>query len=146
MSTLTAPPVVPEQRTQDALLLDAVREGATRAAVASGLVGLAVIHALDSVGKWSEVRYVFWLYMAACVGALVVGGWVLFTRSRLSLLAAAALAASVLAGYVVSRTVGLPNAADDIGNWTEPLGLASMVIEASIVAVALGALALPRRR
>jgi len=41
---------------------------------------------------------------------------------------------------VLSRTTGLPNATDDIGNWTEPLGLASLVVEGCVVAVALGAL------
>ncbi len=121
----------------DTLLLAAVREGAARATVAAGLVALAVIHALDSVGKWSEVRYIFWMYMAASIAALAVGGWVILTRSRSSLLAAAALSASVLAGFVINRTVGLPNATDDIGNWTEPLGLASMIIESSTIAVAL---------
>lgn len=40
----------------------------------------------------------------------------------------------------------MPNATDDIGNWTEPLGLTSMVVEAATVLVALGAYAAGARR
>lgn len=127
------------------LLLSAVREGATRATVAAGLGGLVVIHAIDSVSKWTEARYIFWMYMAAIVAAIVVGGWTIFTRSTGALLAAAGLSASVLLGYVINRTVGLPNATADIGNWTEPIGLASVVIEAATAAVALGAYVLSGR-
>ena len=122
-------------------ITEAVREAAIRGTVVVGLAGIAVIHAVDSVGKWSEVRYMFWMYMALIVGALATGGAVLFTRSRAALLAAGGVAAGAFAGYVLSRTTGLPNATDDIGNWTEPLGLASLVVEGSVVAVALGALA-----
>jgi hypothetical protein len=34
--------------------------------------------------------------------------------------------------------VGLPNATADIGNWLEPLGLASLVVEGFVVAVGVG--------
>jgi cytochrome bd-type quinol oxidase subunit 2 len=118
----------------------AVREAAIRGTIAVGLAGVAVIHAVDSVGKWSEVPYMFWMYMALIVGALAVAGAVLFTRSRAALAAAILVAASAFVGYVLSRTTGLPNATDDIGNWTEPLGLASLVVEGCVVAVALAAL------
>ena len=118
----------------------AVREAAVRGTLAVGLAGVAVIHAVDGVGKWSEVRYMFWMYMALIAGSLVTAAAVLFTRSRAAFLAAAAVAASAFAGYVLSRTTGLPSATDDIGNWTEPLGLASLVVEGCVVAVALGAL------
>jgi hypothetical protein len=122
-------------------ITEAVREAAVRGTIVVGLAGIAVIHAVDSVGKWSEVRYMFWMYMALIVGSLATAGAVLFTRSRAAVPAAAGLAASAFVGYVLSRTTGLPNATDDIGNWTEPLGLASLIVEGSVVAVALGALA-----
>ena len=119
-------------------IAQAVREAAIRGTVVVGLAGIAVIHAVDSVGKWSEVRYMFWMYMALIAGSLAVAGAVLFTRSRAALVAAALVAASAFAGYVLSRTTGLPNATDDIGNWTEPLGLASLVVEGFVVALGLG--------
>src|SRR5207248_199956 len=121
-----------------AAVRDAVRDAAVRGTVAVGLGGIAVIHAVDGVGKWSETRYLFWMYMALIVGAVAAAAATLFHRSRLPLAAAAGLAASVIVGYVLSRTTGLPSATDDIGNWTEPLGLASLVVEAFVVAVGLG--------
>jgi hypothetical protein len=123
-----------------------VRDMAARATVTVGLAAVAVIHLLDSIGKYSETRYVFWLYIALIVGCIVVGGAVLFTRSRAAFVAAAGLAGSALIGYVLSRTTGLPNATDDVGNWTEPLGLASLFVEGSVVAVAGTAFALAGTR
>ena len=76
--------------------------------------------------------------MALIAGAIVVAAGTLFDASPLWLLAAAGLAASVFAGYVLSRTTGLPSATDDIGNWTEPLGLASLVVEGFVIALGLG--------
>ncbi|QEC49820.1 hypothetical protein FSW04_21115 [Baekduia soli] len=114
-----------------------VSEIAARATIAVGLAGIALIHLLDSIGKWSETRYLFWMYVALMAGALVTAGAVLFSRRREAWLAAAAVAASALVGYVVNRTVGMPDATGDIGNWTEPLGLASLFVEATVVVVSL---------
>jgi hypothetical protein len=115
-----------------------VAEIASRASVAVGLAGVALIHLLDSIGKWSETRYLFWMYVALMAGSVATAGWVLFTRSRRALLAAAGVAASALIGFVLSRTTGLPNATGDIGNWTEPLGLASLFVEGAVIAAGLG--------
>src|SRR4051794_37238678 len=121
-----------------------VHDIASRATVAVGLAAIGVIHLLDSIGKYSETRYLFWMYIALIVGCIAVAGLVLFTRSRVSFLAAAALAGGALAGYVLSRTTGLPNATGDIGNWKEPLGLASLFVEGGVVAVSLTAFAKTR--
>jgi len=124
-------------------LPDLLRDAAVRATTAVGLAGVAIIHAIDGVDKWSETRYMFWMYMALIVASIITAGAVLMSRSRLPLLAAAGVAASAFAGYVLSRTTGLPNATGDIGNWTEPLGLASLIVEGSIVAVVLGTFTAP---
>ncbi|MGZ6708098.1 MAG: hypothetical protein ACXVFN_14300 [Solirubrobacteraceae bacterium] len=112
------------------------REIGARAVTAVGLLGVGLIHVLDSIGKYGETRYLFWMYIALILGSIVVSVAVVFSRSRLALLAAAGLAASALVGFVLSRTTGLPNAMDDVGNWTEPLGLASMFVEAAVMVVA----------
>jgi cytochrome bd-type quinol oxidase subunit 2 len=120
------------------------RDLAMRAAVAVGLAGIALIHLLDSIGKYHETRYVFWLYVALMVASVVTAGVVLTHHSRLAWSAAGALAAGAIAGYVLSRTTGLPNAKDDIGNWTEPLGLASLFVEGCVVALSVYALGVSR--
>jgi hypothetical protein len=119
-----------------------VHEIAARATIAVGLAAIGVIHLLDSIGKYSETRYLFWMYVGLMAGSVLTAGAVLFSRARLPLLVAAGLAASALIGYVLSRTTGLPHASDDVGNWTEPLGLASLFVEATVVAAALGACAI----
>jgi hypothetical protein len=70
------------------------------------------------------------------VASVVVAFYLLHTGSTLAWAAAGLLAAATLTGFVLSRTTGLPNASDDVGNWTEPLGLASMFVEGAVVILA----------
>jgi hypothetical protein len=111
------------------------RDFVTRAVGVVGLAGIALIHLLDSIGKFSETPYIAWMYVALMAASLAVAAGLLHSRDRRLWLAAGALAASAIAGYVINRTVGLPNATGDIGNWTEPLGLASLFVEGTLVAV-----------
>jgi hypothetical protein len=69
----------------------------------------------------------------------------LHSRSATTWVAAGGLAAATLVAYTFSRTTGLPAASDDIGKWTERLGLASLFIEAT-VAVTAGYALLRRNR
>ncbi len=121
------------------------RDIATRAIAVVGLAGIALIHLLDSIGKYGETRYLFWMYIALMAGSLAVAGALLQLRDRRVWLASGGLAASAIAGYVLSRTTGLPVAHGDIGNWTEPLGLASLFVEAAVLAVSGYAYALTGR-
>jgi hypothetical protein len=120
------------------------RDVAMRATAAVGLAGIALIHLLDSIGKYHETRYIFWMYVALMAGSLLTAGAVLISQRRIVWSAAAVIATSAIAGYVVSRTTGLPNATDDIGNWTEPLGLASLFVEGCVVALSVLALRVSR--
>jgi hypothetical protein len=116
--------------------LDALaRDVATRATAAVGLAGIALIHLLDSIDTYAETRYLFWMYVALMLACLVLAGLVLRGAGRGVWFAAGGLSALVILGYVLSRTTGLPSADDDVGNWTEPLGLASLFVEGCVVAV-----------
>jgi hypothetical protein len=127
------------------------RDIATRATAAVGLAGIALIHLLDSIGKWGETRYLFWMYVALMLGSLALGALLLHSRDRRLWLATGGLAASAILGFVLSRTTGLPAANGDIGNWTEPLGLAALFVEGAVVAISgyayavAGAVISPRR-
>lgn len=120
-------------------LTSAVRDMAARATVAVGLLGVGLIHVIDSVGKWTETPYLFWMYMGLIASSIAVAGALLFSRSRLAMPAAIGLVASALAGFILDRTTGLPNASGDIGNWTEPIGLANLFVEGAILFVAVPA-------
>ena len=114
----------------------ATNDHAGRAVAIVGLLGVGLIHLLDSISKYSETRYVFWMYVALIAGSIVVAGWLLHRESRMAWAAAALLPLGAIAGYCLSRTTGLPNATGDVGNWTEPLGLASLFVEGCLVALA----------
>jgi hypothetical protein len=100
-----------------------------RSAVVLGLAGLAGVHIMDLPGKWEDTFYLALAYIAIIAVALVLIERLTVKGSRFDYLAAAALSSAVLIGFVVNRTVGMPNAMDDIGNWFEPLGLLSLGIE-----------------
>jgi hypothetical protein len=113
-------------------------EGAVRRALAAiGLVGIALIHVLDLPGKLEEAPYLGVAYLAL-IGASLVAAEALVRRDTLlAWVATAGISLATLAGYVVNRTVGMPGAMDDIGNWLEPLGLASLFVEGAVAALAL---------
>jgi hypothetical protein len=79
------------------------------------------------------------------VASVAVAFSLLHSGSARAWAAAGLLAAATLVGFVLSRTTGLPNASEDIGNWTEPLGLASMFVEGAVVILAVYARGLARR-
>ncbi len=110
-----------------------------RALGAAGLVAIALIHAADAPSKYAaaDARYIFWLYAALILGCAVDVGLLVLRNTRLMWAFAALLAAVPFVSYVISRSVGLPRATDDIGNWLEPLGVASLVVEALLFAFAI---------
>jgi hypothetical protein len=61
-------------------------------------------------------------------------------------IAAAFVSAGPLLGYTLSRGPGLPNYDDDIGNWTEPLGVASLVVESTLLVLSVAVIATRRTR
>jgi hypothetical protein len=76
------------------------------------------------------------LYVLLIVGCIATGAALVGGGDGRAWAAAASLAATTIVAYVLSRTVGLPQVADDIGNWGEPLGIASMFVEGAVVALA----------
>src|SRR3954452_21256871 len=88
-----------------------------------GLAGIGVIHLLDSVDTFHETRWLFWAYVGLMAATIVVGGALLHRPTTRWFEAAGLLALTPMIGFVLSRTPGLPGSDDDIGNWTDPLGL-----------------------
>jgi hypothetical protein len=94
-----------------------------------GLVGLVGVHIMDLPGKWTETFYLAVMYLGVIAfGAFLIERLIVKVSSR-DYLAAALLSTAVLGGYIVNRSVGMPGAMGDIGNWFEPLGLLSIAIE-----------------
>jgi hypothetical protein len=106
-----------------------------------GLAGIGLIHLLDSVDTYHETRWLFWAYVLLMAGTVVASAALLHQPEPRWFALALLLAVAPLVGYVLSRTTGLPGADDDVGNWTEPLGLASLWVEGAVAATAGYALA-----
>ncbi|MBC7725350.1 MAG: hypothetical protein H7146_11480 [Burkholderiaceae bacterium] len=112
-----------------------------RIAVGLGLAVTAAIHVLDLPGKIEETPYLAVAYIVLIVAALVIMERLFTVATRIDYAAATVLATAVLLAFVVNRTVGMPGATDDIGNWLEPLGLLSLVVEGFVVWQSIAAIA-----
>src|SRR5579875_1587449 len=80
-----------------------------------------------------EAPYIGALFVALEVVSTVVALALLWHDSRGISAVAAVVGALAIVAYVVSRSAGLPQIEDDIGNWAEPLGVVSMTAEAAMV-------------
>jgi hypothetical protein len=105
-----------------------------------GLLGVAMIHFVDLPKTWKEKPLIGALFLALIVGCVLAAG-LLVRNPRRGWQGAGVLSALALGGYAVSRTWGLPTSTSDIGNWTEPLGLAAIFVEAMVVAMSVWATA-----
>ncbi len=101
-------------------------------------LAVAVIHVIDQggiPGSKTPVYVADGYYALEIIGAvtavLLIAGAV-----RAGWFLAAGVAAGPFIGYVLSRGPGLPGYTSDVGNWTEPLGLVSLAVEAVLFTVA----------
>jgi hypothetical protein len=106
--------------------------------VAAGLaLAIAVIHLQDQGGLLGNqsvalLRYGYYLVEVSstiAAGLIIRGklfGWLLGLASSIG----------PMTGYVLSRTVGIPGDAGDVGNWGYLLGTVSLVVEGSFVVIA----------
>jgi len=114
---------------------------ARRAMIAAGLCGLALIHVLNLNATIHEVPYVGWMFIGLIISSLLIAEGLMRSDDVRLWLAAGGLAASVVIGYAISRTIGLPlDGGSDKGNWLEPLGLATLVLSGIVVQLSVGRL------
>jgi hypothetical protein len=108
------------------------------AAALLALVGL--IHAIESPEYFDARTYVGVLFVLNAAAAAVGVAGLLRGGPRWAWLLGIAVAGGAFVGYILSHTTGLPSFKES--DW-EPLGIASLVIEASFCLIALRALARP---
>jgi hypothetical protein len=111
-------------------------------------VGVSVIHVLDQGGfpgskQPAYVGILFYILEIAGVAAAMV---LLAGFARLGWSLSLGVSAGPIVGYVLSRGPGLPNYTDDIGNWAEPLGVCSLIVEAVLFTLAITMLSNALRR
>ena len=103
------------------------------------LVGVALVHLLDGPGSLSDHAYIGALELALAAASVPLAVLMITCPVRALWLSAAALCASALLVYIASRTVGLPGSSDDIGNWFQTLGIANVLTEVAVIALAVRA-------
>jgi len=101
------------------------------------------IHVIDQGGVTglADPPYKGYLYYALEIGAAITALVLLSRRAALiGWVLALGVSVGPIVGYIASRSIGLPNYTDDIGNWTEPLGLTALSVEGLLLICALIAL------
>ena len=112
-----------------------------RLAAIFSLGGVAITHLMDLPHKLMEAPYLAVLFCALITASTLLAlAMVTEGFGRPALLASGLLSALTIAGYVLSRTAGLPMIEDHVGDWLAPAGLASLVFEGVLVVLALRAL------
>lgn len=105
------------------------------------LIPAALITALSHVPvtgpHLKEAHYIGVLFIVLEAASVLVALAVLGSESRFLAGAAAGLAALAIGAYLLTRSVALPEIGDDVGNWTEPLGIVALTAEAAMVLAGL---------
>jgi hypothetical protein len=144
---------------RDTELMETVQVGAGAAVAARGglllrvlgvigCLAVVAIHVIDQGGLpgMKDPHYVQIMYYALEAAGVAAAALLLTRPAWVGWFFALGVAAGPILGYVLSRGPGLPNYTDDVGNWTEPLGVISLIVEGVLLIVAVAALLTGRRR
>jgi hypothetical protein len=105
------------------------------------VVGL--IHLIDSPEDLEEGSYQGFLFLANFLGALAAAVGI-YRGNRWGWGLGCLVAGGAFAGYMLSRTMGLPGLPVET-EWLEPLGVLSLIVEAVFVGLCLAILARPKK-
>jgi hypothetical protein len=83
-----------------------------------------------------EAPYVGWLFILLSVVCLALAVAILFVDHAGVWAVSGLTCFAAAVAFLASRTVGLPQIGDDVGNWTEPLGLPAVASEVLMAALA----------
>lgn len=85
----------------------------------------------------AEAPYVGWLFVALSVVAVALAAVLLVADTPAVWTATGVVGAASVLAFLLSRTIGLPQIGDDVGNWSEPLGYPALTAEAIVTLAAL---------
>jgi hypothetical protein len=112
-------------------------------------ITVAVIHVLDQGGITNYAGPPWWLgggYWAVEIGGVVTTlALVIAPRWMPAWIAAFLVGFGPFVAYLLTRMVGLPGDPGDFGNWSDPLGTASLFVEVTLMFLAASTLLRFRR-
>lgn len=98
------------------------------------IVLTGLIHLVKAPGELEEAAYKGWLFYANAAGA-VVAAYGIYKRKCWGWNLGLLIAVGSIAGYVASRTVGLPMIPAEPDAWLKPMGVASLIVEVAFVGI-----------
>jgi hypothetical protein len=117
-----------------------------RATGVVALLAIGTIHFLQIVPTLQQTPLLGLGYIALIVASVLVAAWLVVANDARAWAAAGLISAAVLAGYAFTRVVGTTFDNQDVGNWACTLGLASLFVEATLLALSGAAVALNRAK
>ena len=127
MSTSTAKTIFPSKLAWSGALL---------------IAAVGLIHLLEAPEELEEATYLGLLFLAN-VGGAVVAAIGIYSNYRWGWGLGALAAGGAFAGYVISRTIGLPGM--PVEDWLDPLGVLSLVVEGLFIGLWLAIFARPAK-
>jgi uncharacterized membrane protein len=83
-----------------------------------------------------EAPYIGWGFILLSVACIALAIAILFVDDATLWVVSGAICLAAVVAYLASRTIGLPQIQDDVGNWTEPLGIPAVASEVLMAALA----------
>jgi hypothetical protein len=113
-----------------------------RLAAAATLLAAGAVHIPITGEHLEEAPYIGVLFIALTIACGICAILLVLHDNPLVWMVTGGVAALAVIGYVLSRTVGLPQIGDDVGNWSDPLGTVALLTEGMTVVLAALALRL----
>jgi hypothetical protein len=117
-------------------------------------LAIATVHVADQGGimALADPHWIGWGYRAIEGGGVLTAAVLLVPQRFLPgpawvrWAAALLLGVGPLAGYLASRTIGLPGDAGDVGNWDYWVGTVSLFVEAALIMLSVSMIRAFRRK
>jgi hypothetical protein len=114
-----------------------IAERGLPAVAAAGALGEAVAHVPLIGSHLVEAPYVGIGFVLLTIAGLFLAVLLTVRPEEPVWVATGVVAVLALVGYVLSRTVGLPQIGDDVGAWGDPLGIVAVTCETLMALTAL---------
>jgi len=122
-------------------------EPTTRAGGRGGAPSIAALHFAQIVDTFRETPWLAVAYVTLIAACVALAAVLLVVNDARAWAPAGLIGLAVILGYTFTRLVGTTFDSEDVGNWACTLGLASLFVEATLVALSAYVLALaPARR
>jgi hypothetical protein len=104
------------------------------------LLVVAAVHVQMVPEHLEEAPYVGVLFLALSAVSVALAAVLTRWDTPVVWVATGGVMLLALVAFLASRTVGLPQLGDDVGNWSEPLGFPALAAETMAIAVAAAVL------